>query len=642
MENYDITDYAKNTENKIYTINDGEFFDAVVVGGGHAGCEAALALARTNQKTLLINLIRDNLAFLPCNPSIGGTAKGHIVCEVDALGGEMGKQADKNTIQLRMLNLGKGPAVQSLRAQIDKTGYHRSMQKVLENQENLSIYDGECTEIVVENGELKAVKTADGKTFNTRAVVLTTGVYLNSRTITGDIIKSSGPSGFPYAKSLTSSLEKIGFDIRRFKTGTPPRVDGDTIDYSHFIVQKGDTNIQTFSFLTKKANKNVRVCWLGYTSDETKRIIMENLDKAPVYSGVIKGLGPRYCPSIESKFVRFADKDRHQIFLEPETLDDNTIYIQGMSTSMPMDIQHKMVESIEGMEHTKILKYAYAIEYDCIDPLNLFPTLEFKKVKGIFCAGQINGTSGYEEAAGQGILAGINASLYLRGKEQIILKRDESYIGVLVDDLTTKGTNEPYRMMTSRAEYRLILRQDNADQRLTEIGRKVGLVDDERYKRYQKKMQKINKLKLELKKMIQPSSELKNYLESIGEKNAEYGLSIENLLKRPAVNFADANKKLKLVKGYSREVLNEVEIETKYSGYISRQQDQILAERKLEERQIPADMDYSKLEGLRLEAREKLSQIRPLTIGMASRISGVSPADITVLLLYLPNGKNGA
>jgi tRNA uridine 5-carboxymethylaminomethyl modification enzyme len=635
MENYDITDYAKNEFNKEYQINDGDRFDAVVVGGGHAGTEACLALARTNQKTLLINLVRDNIAFLPCNPSIGGTAKGHIVCEVDALGGEMGKQADKNTIQLRMLNLGKGPAVQSLRAQIDKTGYHRSMQKVLEDQENLYILDGECTEIVVQNGELKAIKTSDGKTIFTKAVVLTTGVYLNSRTITGDIIKSSGPSGFPYASKLSSSLKNIGFDIRRFKTGTPPRVDGDTIDYSKFTVQKGDTNIQTFSFLTKKANKNVRVCWLGYTSPLTKKIVMDNIDKAPVYSGVIQGLGPRYCPSIESKFVRFADKDRHQIFLEPETLDDNTIYIQGMSTSMPIDIQHKMVESIDGMEKTKILKYAYAIEYDCIDPLNLFPTLEFKKVKGIFCAGQINGTSGYEEAAGQGILAGINASLYLRGKQQIILKRDESYIGVLVDDLTTKGTNEPYRMMTSRAEYRLILRQDNADQRLTEIGRKVGLVDDERYSHYLKKMKKIAKLKEEIKKTIAPSDALKQYLESVGEKNAEFGITIENLLKRPAVNFVKANKKLKLVHGYSREVLTEVEIETKYSGYISRQMEQIEGERKLEEKQIPADIDYSHLEGLRLEAREKLSLIKPLTVGMASRISGVSPADITVLLMYL-------
>ena len=634
-QNYDITDYEKNTENKIYAIDDGEFFDAIVVGAGHAGCEACLALARTGQKTLIINLVRDNIAFLPCNPSIGGTAKGHIVCEVDALGGEMGKVADENTIQLRMLNMGKGPAVQSLRAQIDKTGYHRTMQKVLENQENLYIYDGECSELVVEENELKGVKTADGKTFFARAVVLTTGVYLNARTITGEIIKDSGPSGFPYAQGLTKSLAKVGFDIRRFKTGTPPRVDGDTIDYSKFIRQDGDKNIQTFSFLTKKAKPNIRCCWLGYTSQETKDIIMNNLDKAPMYSGVITGEGPRYCPSIESKFVRFSDKDRHQIFLEPETLADNTIYIQGMSTSMPMDIQHKMVESIEGMEKTKILKYAYAIEYDCIDPLNLYPTLEFKKIKGIFCAGQINGTSGYEEAAGQGILAGINASLYLRGKEQIILKRNESYIGVLVDDLTTKGTNEPYRMMTSRAEYRLILRQDNADQRLTEIGRRVGLVDDNRYKIFKKKMKQIESLKQEIKKTIPNTPELVSYLESISEKVPNQPTSLSNLLKRPAFSFVDANKKVKMVKGFSKAVLQAVEVDIKYSGYIGMQHEQIEKDKKLEEKKIPADFDFNSLAGLRLEAREKLSKIKPLTVGMASRISGVNPADITVLLMYL-------
>ncbi len=634
-QNYDITDYEKNIENKTYTINDGDVFDAIVVGAGHAGCEACLALARTGNKTLIINLVRDNIAFLPCNPSIGGTAKGHIVCEVDALGGEMGIQADKNTIQLRMLNMGKGPAVQSLRAQIDKTGYHRSMQQALEDQENLSIYDGECTEIVVENGELKAVKTADGKTFFTKAVVLTTGVYLDSRTITGEIIKASGPSGFPYASGLTKSLQEIGFDIRRFKTGTPPRVDGDTINYSKFTEQKGDSNIQTFSFLTKKANKNICSCWLGYTSPETKKIIMNNLDKAPMYSGVITGEGPRYCPSIESKFVRFNDKDRHQIFLEPETANDNTIYIQGMSTSMPMDIQHKMVESIEGMEKTKILKYAYAIEYDCIDPLNLYPTLQFKKIKGIYCAGQINGTSGYEEAAGQGILAGINASLYLQGKEEIILKRNESYIGVLVDDLTTKGTNEPYRMMTSRAEFRLILRQDNADQRLTEIGRKVGLVDDNRYKKYQQKMKKIAKLKQEICKTLPNCEKLKEFLTSVNETMPLQSTTVENLIKRPNVSLIALNKAMKLFKGYSREVLTAVDIDTKYSGYLSRQNEQIERERKLEEKKIPEDLDFMKLEGLRLEAREKLAKIKPLTVGMASRISGVSPADITVLLMYL-------
>ena len=630
-----MTDYAKNIENKVYTINDGDVFDAIVVGAGHAGCEACLALARTGQKTLIINLIRDNIAFLPCNPSIGGTAKGHIVCEIDALGGEMGKVADENTIQLRMLNMGKGPAVQSLRAQIDKTGYHRTMQKVLENQENLYIYDGECSEVLTENGELKGVKTADGKTFFSRAIVLTTGVYLNARIITGELIKDSGPAGFPYAKGLTASLEKLGFDILRFKTGTPPRIDGNTIDYSKFTRQDGDKNIQTFSFLTKKAKPNIRCCWLGYTSEETKNIIMNNLDKAPMYSGVIVGSGPRYCPSIESKFVRFSDKDRHQLFLEPENLEDNTIYVQGMSTSMPMDIQHKMVESIEGMEKAKILKYAYAIEYDCIDPLNLYPTLEFKKVKGIFCAGQINGTSGYEEAGGQGILAGINASMYLQGRDQLILKRNESYIGVLVDDLTTKGTNEPYRMMTSRAEYRLILRQDNADQRLTEIGRNVGLVDDYRYKVFKKKMKQIEKLKAEIKRIVPNSPELKKYLSSINERMPLHPTSLENLIKRPSFDLVKANKIIKAVKGYPKSVLQAVEVDVKYSGYIGMQKDQIEKDKKLEEKKIPEGFDFNALSGLRLEAREKLSQIKPLTVGMASRISGVNPADITVLLMYL-------
>ncbi len=634
MQKYDITDYAKNENNKLYTFESGESFDAAVIGAGHAGCEAALALARTGQKTLVINLVRDNIAFLPCNPSIGGTAKGQIVSEVDALGGEMGIAADKNTIQLRMLNSGKGPAVQSLRAQIDKTGYHRYMQATLEANENIKIFDGECSEVVVSDGKLVAVKTTNGYTFNVKAVVLTTGVYLCSRTITGEIITAGGPSGFPAANSLTKSLKEIGFDIRRFKTGTPPRVDGDTIDYSKFSEQKGDTGIPTFSYLTKKANKNIRSCYLGYTSPLTKELIMNNLDKAPMYNGEIQSNGPRYCPSIESKFVRFNDKDRHQIFLEPETLDDNTIYIQGLSTSMPMDIQHKMVESIEGMEKTKILKYAYAIEYDCIDSLNLLPTLEFKKVKGIFCAGQINGTSGYEEAAGQGILAGINASLYLRGKEQIILKRSDAYIGVLVDDLTTKGTNEPYRMMTSRAEYRLILRQDNADERLTEIGRTAGLVTDERYKKFKHKQKQIEKLKEIVKKSISASVANK-YLESIGESKVAGGTSTQSLIKRPSFSLEGANKMLKLFKGFSKDVISAVEIDIKYSGYLARQTEQIIKEKKLEEKLIPTDIDYSKLAGLRLEAREKLNEIKPLTVGMASRISGVNPADITVLLMYL-------
>jgi len=483
-------------------------FDAIVVGGGHAGAEASLALARTGNKTLLVTLTKESITFLACNPSIGGTAKGHLVCEIDALGGEMGKNADATTLQLRMLNLGKGPAVHSLRAQVDKNAYHRSMQHVLENTPNLSIVEDEGAEILTKDGEVVGLVTAGGKQFSCKAIVLCCGVYLNSRTITGEIIKDQGPAGFSNSKNLTQSLVALGFEIRRFKTGTPPRLDGASIDYDKFEVQKGDRNIQTFSFLTRHAKPNTRVCYLGYTTAKTKQIILDNLDKAPMYSGVITGLGPRYCPSIETKIVRFSDKERHQIFLEPETNDNNQIYVQGMSTSMPMDIQHQMIESISGLEHAKFEKYGYAIEYDCINPLELYATLESKKVKGLYFAGQINGTSGYEEAGAQGLIAGLNASLAIRGKEQIVLSRDSSYIGVLIDDLTTKGTNEPYRMMTSRAEYRLLLRQDNADRRLTQIGYDAGLVDENRYQIFRKKMQKIENLKQKLSKTIAPSKEL--------------------------------------------------------------------------------------------------------------------------------------
>ena len=610
-------------------------YDAIVVGGGHAGAEACLALARTGNKTLLVTLTKEGITFLACNPSIGGTAKGHLVCEIDALGGEMGKNADATTLQLRMLNLGKGPAVHSLRAQVDKNAYHRTMQHVLENQENLDIVEDEGAKILTKDGAVCGLVTASGKTFECKAIVLACGVYLNSRTITGEIIKDSGPAGFSNSKNLTQSLIELGFDIRRFKTGTPPRLDGDSIDYSKFEVQKGDKNIQTFSFLTKRAKPNIKVCYLGYTTAKTKQIILDNLDKAPMYSGVIKGLGPRYCPSIETKIVRFSDKERHQVFLEPETLDNNQIYVQGMSTSMPKDIQHQMIESIVGLEKSKFVKYGYAIEYDCINPLNLYPTLETKLVKGLYCAGQINGTSGYEEAGAQGLLAGINASLQLRGKEQIILSRDSSYIGVLVDDLTTKGTNEPYRMMTSRAEYRLLLRQDNADQRLTQIGRDVGLVDDERYAKFCKKMKNIQKLKSKMNKTIPPSKELDEYLASVGETPAPRGLTIDNLCKRAGTDLYQANKILHLFSGYSKAEIVEVGIESKYEGYLSRQNQLIERTKKLEEKRIPKDFDFTSIKGLRLEAAEKLNQIKPLSVGAASRISGVNPADITILLMHL-------
>lgn len=610
-------------------------YDAVVVGGGHAGAEASLALARTGNKTLLITLTKEAISFLACNPSIGGTAKGHLVCEIDALGGEMGLNADRNTLQLRMLNLGKGPAVHSLRAQVDKNAYHRNMQTVLENQQNLDILEDEGAQILTQDNHVVGIVTASEIKIECRAIVLACGVYLNSRTITGEEIKDSGPANFSNSKNLTQSLIDLGFDVRRFKTGTPPRLDGSSIDYSKFEVQKGDKNIQTFSFLTKKANPNTHVCYLGYTTAKTKQIILDNLEKAPMYSGVIKGLGPRYCPSIETKIVRFSDKERHQVFLEPETIDNNWIYVQGMSTSMPKDIQHQMIESIAGLDKAKFTRYGYAIEYDCINPLNLYPTLETKQVKGLFCAGQINGTSGYEEAGAQGLLAGINANLYLKNKEQLILSRDSSYIGVLVDDLTTKGTNEPYRMMTSRAEYRLLLRQDNADQRLTQIGYDVGLVSEQRYKKFKRKMAQIEKLKKLLNTTISPSKNLNDYLKSIGENEAPRGITIDNLCKRAGADLFVANKKLKLFKGFGKDVITEVGIESKYEGYLSRQNILIERSKKLEEKRIPQDFDFKNIKGLRLEAIEKLDQIKPLTLGAASRISGVNPADITILLMHL-------
>lgn len=612
-------------------------YNAVVIGAGHAGCESALALARTNQKTAIITLEKDGVAFLACNPSIGGTAKGHLVCEVDALGGQMGINADKTTLQLRMLNMGKGPAVHSLRAQVDKHAYHDNMLETLEKQENLDIIYDEATGIEEINGKVCAVKTKNGLNIKCSAVVVTAGVYLNSRTIIGEEIKDSGPSGFLNAKNgLTESLEKLGYEIRRFKTGTPPRLLSSTIDYSKFEVQKGDNNIQTFSFLTKRQNKNTHVCYLGYTTEKTKQIILDNLDRAPMYSGVITGTGPRYCPSIETKIVRFSDKERHQIFLEPESARCNEIYVQGMSTSMPKDIQHQMVESVSGLENSTILRYGYAIEYDCINPLGIYATLESKKVKGLFTAGQINGTSGYEEAAAQGVLAGINASLYLRNKEQIILSRDSSYLGVLVDDLTVKGTIEPYRMMTSRAEFRLLLRQDNADARLTQIGRDVGLVSDERYKAFTTKMKHVAKIKqLAKETFLKPSKELEDFLASVNEAPAPNGLSVETLTKRSKVEPLDIKRKLKLFKNFKNAEINQALIEIKYAGYLSRQYQLIEKERKLEERKLDRDFDYTSLKGLRTEAAQKLNEIKPLTIGEASRISGVNPADITILIMNI-------
>ena len=607
-----------------------ENFDAIVIGAGHAGCEAALALARTGHKTLLLSLNLDAVAFLACNPSIGGTAKGQLVCEIDALGGEMGVNTDKTLIQLRMLNRGKGPAVQSLRAQADKVKYHSEMKKTLEETPNLFLRQGEAISIEENADGSKTVLTAVGKSYTAMAVVFATGVYLKSRIIIGDYTKDVGPNGFANAQKLSDSLKALGIKLLRFKTGTPARINGRSIDYSKLEVQHGEENIQNFSFLTKNKPKNVAVCYLTYTNENTHSIIKSNLDKAPVFSGLIKGVGPRYCPSIETKIVRFADKERHQLFLEPESLSTNEVYIQGFSTSMPVDVQEQMVHSVAGLENAEIMRDSYAIEYDCIEPTQLLPTLELKGHKGLFFAGQINGTSGYEEAGAQGIIAGINASLYLDGKEQLVLKRSDGYIGVLIDDIVTKGTNEPYRMMTSRAEYRLFLRSDNADLRLTEIGRKVGLVNDERWQVFLDKKQKLNEI-FELLSVKFKPQELEELFTENGESLPRESMSVKNILKRSNIDAFKLNEKFGLFKNFDYEIINEMNIMVKYEGYLKQQEEEIEKFKKNEKILIPENFDYRKYHGLRLEAIEKLETIKPLNIGQASRISGVSPADIAVL-----------
>ena len=613
-------------------------FDAIVVGSGHAGCEAALALSRLKNNTLLLTLNLDSIAFLACNPSIGGTAKGQLASEVDALGGQMGINADATLLQLRMLNSGKGAAVQSLRAQVDKRQYHQTMKDTVEKQENLTILQGEAVEILTKDGVTTGIKTAFGEEIYAKAVVLCTGVYLDSKIIIGEFTANQGPNGFTNAKLLTNSLRELGFEIRRFKTGTPARVKRTSINFNEFEEQPGDENIQTFSFLTKKQPKNKCLCYLGYTNEKTHEIIRNNLHRSPLYAGVIEGVGPRYCPSMEDKVVRFADKTRHQIFLEPEDETENEIYVQGFSSSMPIDVQEEMYKSVKGFENLEIMRNAYAIEYDCINSLQLTPYLSAKHIKGLYFAGQINGTSGYEEAAAQGIVAGINASRYINNQEEIVIGRDEAYIGVLIDDLVTKGTNEPYRMMTSRAENRLLLRQDNADIRLTPLGRKVGLVDDNRFKLFEKKLKLIEKVKKECETLIHVKLANEFLLEN-EETGTTYSLTVKDLIKRSNITIFKVAKKFNMFKGIAKPVLDYVNTEIKYEGYLKRQKRVIEQAKKNEEIALPTDFDYSQLKGLRLEAIQKLNKHKPINLGQASRISGVSPADIAVLTIFLRANK---
>lgn len=609
-------------------------YDAIVIGCGHAGVEACLALSRLGHKTLAVTLSLDAIAFMACNPAIGGTAKGHLVREIDALGGQMGISADHNLLQIRMLNMGKGAAVQSLRGQADKTLYHHYMKNILETSPNLDILQGEVAQILTQNGKVTGIVTTLGQTFFADAIVVATGVYLNAHIIIGDNVTKTGPNGFSRATKLTDSLLSLDIPTRRFKTGTPARVDKNTINFDVMQVQNGDDDIYPFSFMTKGFVPNKEVCYLTYTTQKTKDIIMANIDRSPLYNGSIHSIGPRYCPSIEDKVMRFADKERHQIFIEPESSLTNEMYVQGMSSSLPFDVQLEMYKSVIGLEKVKIMRFAYAIEYDCIDSLCLTPYLMVKHISGLFLAGQINGSSGYEEAAAQGLIAGINASLYLKNKEPLVLTRDSSYIGVLIDDLVTKGTNEPYRMMTARAEHRLLLRQENADARLTPIGRQVGLVDDERWQSFNSKLDTIDDIKKKLDKLL-PPKEFKNFFDSIGEPIPNNGLTYRDMLKRAGINFDMLMQNFDDLKLLDRRCFEEVATSIKYEGYLSKQKSIIDDINKLENKSLPQDIDYSLIKGLRIEARQKLDKIKPLNLGQASRISGVSPADITVLLVYL-------
>ena len=613
-------------------------FKAIVVGAGHAGCEAALVCARLGIPSAMFTVSVDSIALMPCNPNVGGTSKGHLVREVDALGGEMGKNIDKSFIQSKMLNSSKGPAVHSLRAQADKAEYGRQMRKTLENTPGLSIMQNEVTEVIVEEGTVKGVRVASGAVYTADAVILCTGTYLRGRCIYGDVSSNTGPNGLQAANRLTGSLEKLGIELRRFKTGTPARIDGRTIDYSKMEEQRGDVPVVPFSFTTdpKSIQKEQALCWLTYTNEETHSIIRANLDRSPLFSGMIEGTGPRYCPSIEDKVVRFADKKRHQVFIEPEGLYTNEMYISGMSSSLPEDVQIAMYRTVPGLEKARIVKNAYAIEYDCIDARQLNPTLEFKKISGLFSAGQFNGSSGYEEAAAQGIVAGINAAMKIKGKPPLILDRSTSYIGVLIDDLVTKESREPYRMMTSRAEYRLLLRQDNADLRLTPTGYRYGLIDEARYQKLLKKKEEIDS---EIERLentfVGTTVEVQSLLERYGSTRLSSGCSLAELIRRPELNY----KAIEMIDASRPDVgegvAEQVNIQIKYEGYIRRQEKQVEQFKKLESKKLPSNIDYTAVPSLRNEAVQKLNLIKPVSIGQASRISGVSPADISVLLVWL-------
>lgn len=615
-------------------------YDVIVIGAGHAGCEAGLAAARMGSKTLMLTINLDMVAFMPCNPSVGGPAKGIVVREIDALGGEMGRNIDKTHIQMRMLNTGKGPAVRALRAQADKFSYQHELKKTTEETPNLTLFQGMVERLIVEDGECKGVITQAGAEYTAKTVVITTGTFLRGEIIMGDLKYSSGPNNQQPSITLSEHLEELGFDLVRFKTGTPPRVNSNTIDYSKTEIQPGDDKPRAFSFETTKFIMDQIPCWLTYTSTETHRLIDENLHRSAMYSGMIKGTGPRYCPSIEDKVVRFNDKPRHQIFLEPEGRNTQEVYVQGLSTSLPEDVQRDMLRTIPGLENVEMMRTGYAIEYDAIVPTQLWPTLETKKIKNLYTAGQINGTSGYEEAAGQGLMAGINAACRSLGKKEVILGREDAYIGVLIDDLVTKGTNEPYRLLTSRAEYRLLLRHDNADLRLTEIGHEIGLIKEERYERFTNKKLQIEQEKERLSSIIiKPRPEVQELIRNIGGSELKDGIRASDLLRRPEMTYEHIHLLVPSEVELSDEVTEQVEIQIKYEGYIEKSLQQVERMKKMESKKIPVDIDYDAISSLASEARQKLKDVRPLSVGQASRISGVNPADISILLVYIEQGK---